>query len=131
MKVRSKVAITVAFIGVIGCAIAGWYWVNIQSPEARAKDAVRYKLKDPESALFADLHQGDNEYFWCGTVNSRNGFGGMSGPKHFMVELLPTSEFQNGIVTAEMSRISAEVDILLDVDAALRFLDKTDRCFPK
>lgn len=49
------------------------------------KDAVRERLKDPESANFRNLniHKGrspvENTYYVCGEVNSKNGFGGYAG----------------------------------------------------
>ena len=44
-----------------------------------AERVVRMRLKDPDSAQF--VHYGNG----CGTVNSRNGFGGMTGPQEFIV----------------------------------------------
>lgn len=46
---------------------------------ARIERLVKARLRDPDSAKFEHLNGG------CGHVNSRNGFGGMSGPKQFIV----------------------------------------------
>lgn len=50
-----------------------------------AKDMVSARLRDPDSAQFLDVHlvtrAGDKGV--CGYVNSRNGFGGMSGYEAF------------------------------------------------
>lgn len=50
-----------------------------------SKDGVRALLKDPKSAVFQDVIYVDHlTPAVCGKVNSRNGFGGMSGFQHFM-----------------------------------------------
>lgn len=62
----------------------------------KAQDAVRARLRDPGSATFDDtrvaqamrLQTPDQAAFpgeyVCGTVNARNGFGGLSGPQRFV-----------------------------------------------
>ena len=45
----------------------------------RVERLVRSRLRDPESATFEHLGRG------CGHVNSKNGFGGMSGQTEFIV----------------------------------------------
>lgn len=61
---------------------------EIYAWEEAAKQVVRERLRDPESAEFRDLvvHPGDagTATIICGKVNSRNGFGGMTGPQHFI-----------------------------------------------
>jgi hypothetical protein len=50
-----------------------------------AQDRVKAQLRDPGSAEFSDVtvpHEGISTV--CGKVNSRNGFGGMSGPQRFI-----------------------------------------------
>ncbi len=49
-----------------------------------AKELVRAGLRDPASALFSDVRLSQLSAV-CGSVNSRNGFGGMTGPKRFIV----------------------------------------------
>lgn len=50
-----------------------------------SKDGVRARLKDPKSAKFKDVYYMDHVTpVICGKVNSRNGFGGMSGFQHFL-----------------------------------------------
>lgn len=46
---------------------------------ARIERLVKARLRDPDSARFQHLPGG------CGLVNSRNGFGGMSGNQPFVV----------------------------------------------
>ena len=57
--------------------------------ENMAKDRVRTLLRDPQSAEFSlvEAYPGPVEYRGtvCGYVNSRNGFGGMTGPQQFIV----------------------------------------------
>jgi len=50
--------------------------------EYAAQDAVRRALKDPESAAFRNVRFTGNAV--CGEVNSKNGFGGMSGYQRFI-----------------------------------------------
>jgi len=48
--------------------------------------ALLSRLKDPESAKITEVHVGhlDGKPVVCGIVNSRNGFGGMTGPQRFV-----------------------------------------------
>jgi hypothetical protein len=50
------------------------------------KDGVRSRLKDPGSAVFKDVYFKDYEAtpMVCGKVNSKNGFGGMTGFQRFV-----------------------------------------------
>ena len=57
---------------------------------AIGKDAVRAKLKDPDSATFRNVRfhkailEGKPTPVTCGEVNSKNGFGGFSGFQRFI-----------------------------------------------
>lgn len=70
-----------------------------QSPEQKAamneisftrmaKEKIKERLKDPDSAIFSDVYfnrtQKDQIDVICGKVNSKNSFGGYSGDQHFM-----------------------------------------------
>lgn len=52
------------------------------------RERVSEQLREPESAIFSDLEvhaRSDQQTpVVCGRVNSRNGFGGMSGPQRFI-----------------------------------------------
>lgn len=51
-----------------------------------AQEEVRGRLRDPSSAEFSDMRvvrKGEATVV-CGTVNARNGFGGMAGPQRFI-----------------------------------------------
>ncbi len=53
----------------------------------KGKEAVRYLLKDPDSAKFRNVffHKGpDGVPMTCGEVNSRNAFGAYAGFQHFI-----------------------------------------------
>lgn len=57
----------------------------------RAKAAILAKLKDPDSARFSDVGRritpnarGEPTEVVCGRVNSRNSFGGYTGPSAFV-----------------------------------------------
>lgn len=56
---------------------------------AAAKELVRQRLRDPGSAEFSDIRVVPGivgrSTIVCGSVNSRNAFGGMSGPQRFVV----------------------------------------------
>ncbi|MGY4398083.1 hypothetical protein ACVWZA_003285 [Sphingomonas sp. UYAg733] len=49
-----------------------------------AQDRVKAELRDPASAEFSDVDVKGVRTV-CGRVNSRNGFGGMSGAQRFVV----------------------------------------------
>lgn len=53
-----------------------------------AEQVVKERLKDPDSAEFTDIEvyppSGDRPAIICGYVNSKNGFGGMTGPQRFV-----------------------------------------------
>lgn len=68
-----------------------------QSPQKQAQDDefslqfmaeqdVKTRLREPSSAIFSDMRvrKTGSINAVCGTVNSRNGFGGMSGPVRFV-----------------------------------------------
>ena len=50
------------------------------------QDNIKARLRDPSSAEFTGVYVSRKAGVpaICGTVNSRNGFGGMSGPKRFV-----------------------------------------------
>lgn len=50
---------------------------------AKAEDAIRAMLKDPESAKFSDVRA--NASMVCGKVNAKNSYGGYPGSKRFYV----------------------------------------------
>lgn len=46
---------------------------------------VKRALRDPDSAIFSEVRMASNgSKFVCGRVNSRNGFGGRTGPQRFI-----------------------------------------------
>lgn len=79
---------------------------NPELMKIRAEREVRAMLKDPESASFSDLVAHTSPAVAvCGYVNSKNGFGGMTGRQRFI----------SGTITAldeQMPR--AEMDKLWD-----------------
>lgn len=48
--------------------------------EVREEDAVKTRLRDPDSAEFKHFKSG------CGVVNAKNGFGGMEGPQRYVFD---------------------------------------------
>jgi hypothetical protein len=69
---------------------------------AFAKEAITKIMRDPDSAVFGDVFFVNDRktatgYYVpvvCGTVNGRNGFGGMTGQKHFVAV---TSDVGSGV----------------------------------
>jgi len=54
---------------------------------ARGREAVLSNLKDPESAKFGQTYISTDKngvHYVCGTVNTKNGFGGMTGFQPFI-----------------------------------------------
>jgi hypothetical protein len=57
-----------------------------------AEEGITKSMRDPASVVFADVifvsdRKSEGGYYVpvvCGSVNARNGFGGMSGPRHFV-----------------------------------------------
>ena len=73
--------------------------------KSRGIEAARAKLKDPESAEFKDVyfHRGkDGIPATCGTVNSKNGFGGFTGYQHFISAGSPDLTFLEEIGRAHV-----------------------------
>ncbi|RZF59115.1 hypothetical protein EWE75_23490 [Sphingomonas populi] len=54
--------------------------------ENGAKDLIKGKLKDPDSAVFTAVavSRKSGHPMACGRVNSKNSFGGMTGPQRFV-----------------------------------------------
>ncbi|QIK95910.1 hypothetical protein G7076_05000 [Sphingomonas sp. HDW15A] len=49
-----------------------------------AEEKLKEALKDPESADLRNVRVPGGASYACGEVNSRNGFGGMTGYKRFI-----------------------------------------------
>jgi hypothetical protein len=73
-----------------------------------AKEHIKPALRDPDSAVFGDTffvndRKSETGYYLpavCGTVNARNGFGGMTGQKRFVYLIFPNE-----------SRLALEVSV--------------------
>lgn len=88
-----------ALIGILGLIVISQcspetnksFSQKVEQTEARYRieRLVKARLRDPESAVFKHLGKG------CGYVNSRNGFGGMSGDKPFIVGANDKVAFQS------------------------------------
>lgn len=70
-----------------------------------AEGMIRQKLRDPDSAKFRDVRVGGsvNGKIICGYVNSRNGFGGMTGDQRFAV---------SGMAVLEEELAPGEMDLI-------------------
>jgi hypothetical protein len=87
-----------------------------------AKEAITKMMRDPDSAVFSDVFYVNDRksatgYYVpavCGTVNSRNGFGGMTGQMHFVAVMSDTVQglwlegtTPNNVISAEWNRFCA------------------------
>ena len=66
-----------------------------------AKSAVRKKLRDPQSAIFTEIHsvdrpKGESGGYVCGLVNAKNELGGYAGPQRFSYALSNGRAFIEG-----------------------------------
>jgi hypothetical protein len=69
-----------------------------------AMEIVKSRLKDPGSAQFSDfyLSRKAGTPVMCGKVNSKNGFGGMTGPQRFI---------GGGVAALEEDMAPGEMDV--------------------
>jgi len=75
---------------------------------AAAKHAVTQRVKDPASAQFGEFTVRDNVV--CGSVNSKNSFGGYTGPQRFYVfGTLVYFEGDFKDLTAEEAKLPSEL----------------------
>ena len=65
---------------------AGWTWDKQAWLIDTSKDAIRAKLRDPDSAQFRNVkfYSGGGAPVVCGEVNGKNGFGGRAGYQRFI-----------------------------------------------
>ncbi|MES3042663.1 hypothetical protein [Sphingomonas faeni] len=74
----------------------------------RAEREVRAILRDPESAKFSDMSvRTSPAVAVCGYVNSKNGFGGMTGKQRFISGAVTAVEDQLGV--GEMDELWGKV----------------------
>ena len=75
---------------------------------ARAEREVRGLLKDPDSAVFGEMYvRRAPALVVCGTVNSRNSFGGMAGRQRFISGSVTSLEEQ--MRAGEMDKVWGRV----------------------
>lgn len=74
----------------------------------RGEDAIRAKLRDPDSATFRNVkfYSGGGVPVACGEVNSNNGFGGKAGYERFLSAGTTLAVLESEMTTAsEMSDV--------------------------
>ena len=80
-------------------------------PASEAKKAVRYELRDPESAEFRDIRIYEDGKLICGEVNANNAYGGKSGFKGFVYDdgqaSLEESEYGDTAYLAGLEKCTA------------------------
>jgi hypothetical protein len=64
--------------------------IDFDSKEiAKAKEMVRERLKDPDSAVFEDMFEGPHtKGVVCGSYNAKNSYGGYGGKTKFIMSTL-------------------------------------------
>jgi hypothetical protein len=60
-----------------------WIADRLKHAEPMGKQVVLSKLRDPDSAVFRNVHPTPNGVTLCGEVNAKNGYGGYTGFKKF------------------------------------------------
>lgn len=71
----------------------------------QAKDAIKGRLKDPESAQFMNVKVYRSAVpAVCGEVNAKNGFGGYTGYKRFVSNTL-TTVLEDDMAPGEMDKL--------------------------
>ena len=75
-----------------------------------AKDAVKARLRDPDSAEFENLRMGSYQghELVCGKVNSKNGFGGMVGFQRFVTNGGEATVLEESMSEVEFAKTWAE-----------------------
>lgn len=89
-----NVAIVTASAALAACGSAdntgssGARQLTAYSAKAVAEELIKPRLKDPSSAEFSNItfkqETASRSMIICGYVNSKNGFGGMTGPQRFV-----------------------------------------------
>jgi hypothetical protein len=77
------VKVILSIVGILVAAFIVFAFINSNTPEFKAQEAVRRLLKDPDSAKFYSVRQREGTSFVCGSVNAKNGFGAYGGPVMF------------------------------------------------
>ncbi len=72
----------------VGDSGSGARQLTAYSAQAVAEELIKPRLKDPSSAEFSNItfkqETATRSMIICGNVNSKNGFGGMTGPQRFV-----------------------------------------------
>lgn len=74
-------------VAVVSCSSGPSVEAENAKYEITAQEGIKQRLRDPSSAQFSNLKvvRRDGKVLGvCGQVNSKNGFGGMSGPTRFI-----------------------------------------------
>lgn len=87
-----RIFATIAALGLAACASIPVTATKDSKLEAKAKTDIRNYLRDPASGQFNNFRSyslGNGEKAVCAYVNSRNGFGGMTGFQDVVVIYQP------------------------------------------
>lgn len=78
--------------------------------ERQTREAIAGALRDPRSAIFTDVstRRVGTAVVTCGHVNSRNGFGGFTGPQRF-VGAGSTTFLEEQVGRADMAVVWSEL----------------------
>lgn len=88
---KTTISAVVALAAIAALGGLAYHWQESRSPAALARDVVKSKLNDRDSAVFRNqvLAKRGGEGIWCGEVNARNRMGGMVGFTRYIVKVEP------------------------------------------
>jgi hypothetical protein len=111
---KARIILGVIAIGLVTIFISRCSGPSHKEPatytfRAAAQELVKQRLGDPSSAEFTDINVMEGapgrSTIVCGRVNARNGFGGMTGAKRFVVG--STVALEADVGTADMDQLWA------------------------
>jgi hypothetical protein len=89
------------------------YLVGCNDAASPAKEAVKYQLRNPDSAEFRDVRIYEDGNLVCGEVNADNAYGGKTGFKGFVYQdgsvSLEDSEYGMGAYVAGLGKCSEAI----------------------
>lgn len=89
--------------------VSAYLWQTKYSTAARLQTVVKANLNDPQSAVFGAFRPSKvDPNTWCGSVNSRNRMGGMTGETSVIVTL-DNQRDKYGLPYIEDEHVLAEV----------------------
>lgn len=124
----ARLAWLVAALSTIAAALlaANQFYPGLFKPGASkikaATEAVRFVLKDPDSARFSSVYMGPDDKYACGDVNAKNEMGGYVGATMFLlqvstgdVQFLPPTPSPSDSTQEQISALEKRIKFMKDV----------------